>query len=180
LLTIEKLATVTVTASPVATVYAVRVTLDGAFAGYVAPTFNSFGELGALTPDAQAALKVSFEVPSGTQGSLSQVNLLALNFPTYNDIPLIGLVSGFANTNDNLKPGSFNYAYFCGVARTAPGSFPQGVDNSFNRATGIPRNAESAVVSLPIISTIWTSRGEPRCRISGLTGASNVNPSFQH
>ncbi|KAH7001003.1 hypothetical protein EDB80DRAFT_721284 [Ilyonectria destructans] len=115
--------------------------LDGSLHGYMSNTFNSFGE--RTNSDLAGALKVNYDV---TKSVASQLNLVPTNSAAYVDLEYLSAIVGFSSTNSNLGPGSFNYLYLGASHATSPGSTPQsGIDNSFTRATTIPRDVESAL-----------------------------------
>ncbi|KAG8793075.1 hypothetical protein FRC12_003941 [Ceratobasidium sp. 428] len=109
--------------------------------GYIANTYNVFGEYGVLLPDQTGALEVAFTY---SPDSPRQIDILATNNPM-NEFPFVGGVIGFASTDDNFGPGSYNYAYIAGVKQLAPGSPAELRDSSFGTATGIPTDSESAI-----------------------------------
>lgn len=112
----------------------------GADLGFVANIWNTFGEYGALTPDATNRLEVTF-TPS------APFSITAVNGPNGN-FPFVGGIKGFSSTNPDLGVGSFNYTYLGGTVQTPPNSPPQNLPNSFTQATGIPEPIESAIWSL--------------------------------
>ncbi|KAI0643524.1 hypothetical protein C8Q79DRAFT_928637 [Trametes meyenii] len=113
-----------------------------AAAGSYVAGANAFGEY-TLGNDAAAALEVvllrcdsntePFDIRSGANGIAAY--------------PFVGAVSGFANTNDDLGPGSFNYAYIAGTSQVAPGP-AQRAPNAFSASTGAQNDAESAIWTL--------------------------------
>lgn len=104
--------------------------------GFVSNVWNSFGEYGTTTTPANY-LTVSF-----TPGA--EMNLTATNGPNAG-YPLVAGVVGSGSSSGDLGAGSANYAYLAGGTATAPGATPQNVPNSFNNATGIDENSESAI-----------------------------------
>ncbi|TFK84766.1 hypothetical protein K466DRAFT_664967 [Polyporus arcularius HHB13444] len=110
-----------------------------ALSGYLWRSANAFGEYG-LTLDESQALIVNICEASGVH------NIYAQN--GFADFPFLGLISGAVNTNDNMSPSSFNYAYVGGTIQTLTGSPAISGDNSFTHATRNERKIESAVWSL--------------------------------
>lgn len=134
--------------------------------GFVSKTWNSFGEF-VVTMTPSDYLSVSL-----TPGS--RQNIMALNGqnPSF---PLVGGIVGFANTSDNLGPGSFNYAYLGGTTATAPGATPQTGANAFTSATGIAERIESAIWTLDDrnnLSPQWinTDASAPVTHLVDITG----------
>jgi len=114
--------------------------VGGGETGYVSRTANTFGEYG-LTADASEALTVQYQNCAGTGGP---VNLVSLN--GLSDYPYVGGITGFADTNSNLDPGSFNYAYIGGIATdTPPDSAALTESNAFSAASNIPETVETAI-----------------------------------
>ncbi|KZT22496.1 hypothetical protein NEOLEDRAFT_651687 [Neolentinus lepideus HHB14362 ss-1] len=114
--------------------------------GYLSATANSYGEYG-LTSDASAAMRISFGTSSCASSAVyPELDITAQNgLTTY---PLTGFITGFSNTDNNLYSGSFNYAYFGGVATETPAGSPAITEpNSFSAASGVSRAVESAVWS---------------------------------
>ncbi|KAJ2968183.1 hypothetical protein NUW54_g13295 [Trametes sanguinea] len=62
--------------------------------------------------------------------------------------PYVGLVNGFASTDDNLRAGSTNYAYIAATSGVPAGSSAEAVPNAYSQATGTTKDAESAVWTL--------------------------------
>ncbi|TFK50840.1 hypothetical protein OE88DRAFT_1659942 [Heliocybe sulcata] len=119
------------------------VAVDGGLQGYVAATPNSFGEY-QPTLDASAALRVSF----GTSSCASSAGYTRLDITAENGIsnfPMLGFMTGFANTDNNLGSGSYNYAYLGGVTSTPPGSPAVVQPSSYSAVAGVPDATESAV-----------------------------------
>ncbi|TFK50841.1 hypothetical protein OE88DRAFT_1659944 [Heliocybe sulcata] len=115
----------------------------GGVLGYVSSTPNIFGEY-ELATTASGALRVSF----GTSSCLSSAVYSQFDVTTENGIsnfPLLGFMTGFANTNYGIGSGSSNYAYLGGVTQTPEGSPAIQQANSFSAASGIPDGVESAV-----------------------------------
>jgi hypothetical protein len=108
--------------------------------GYVSTQWNSFGEYGE-TNDPSQYLTVSFDPSS------APFNITATNGPNAS-YPLVVGIQGFASTNTNLGPGSYNYAYLGGGTSTPANSPAQTQPNSFTAATGISEGIESAIWSL--------------------------------
>ncbi|KAG8693135.1 hypothetical protein FRC09_010705 [Ceratobasidium sp. 395] len=109
--------------------------------GYIANTYNDFGEYGVLVPSQTGALEVAFTY---SPDSPRQIDILATNNPM-DEFPFVGGVIGFASTDDNFGSGNPNYAYIAGVEQLAPGSPAELRDSSFGTATGVPTDSESAI-----------------------------------
>jgi len=115
-------------------------TKTGDFIGWVGSTPTLFGELGPV-PDLSDALEVSAGgLKLGLNGPLEIKQTNGASPYGY-----IGGIVGFADTNNALKPGSFNYLYIGFVDETAPFATPAPGPNSFSDATGIPEDSESAI-----------------------------------
>jgi len=114
----------------------------GVQTGFIAQDPNQFGEY-TITSSAPDALIVQFDrVTASIHGPV--------NIPAENGIPnfpLLGAVTGFASTSDNLGSGSSNYAYVVGTNETPVNSHPASVGNSFSTTTGISEDSESAIWS---------------------------------
>ncbi|QRV90179.1 hypothetical protein RhiJN_18197 [Ceratobasidium sp. AG-Ba] len=109
--------------------------------GYLAPTFNGFGEYGVIQPHQNGSLEVSIAYrPS----SPNKIEFLATNGPV-DSYPYIGGITGFSSKGGDLGLGSFNYAYLGGTSQTPPKSPPVSADNSFSIMTSIPQEYESAI-----------------------------------
>ncbi|KAI0344526.1 hypothetical protein BDW22DRAFT_1354602 [Trametopsis cervina] len=106
---------------------------DGSLDGFVSADTNSFGEFASTSSASQALI-----VTTCLEGS-GPVELTMENAATTQT--LLGFVKGFADTDDNLSPGSFNYAYLAAVSHTPVGP-AQPVPNSF---TSLPEPSESTV-----------------------------------
>ncbi|KAG9099994.1 hypothetical protein FS749_016564 [Ceratobasidium sp. UAMH 11750] len=108
--------------------------------GFIAPMLNVFGEYGIFVPDQANALLVSFTYlpDSPSQLDFTAVNGLASAFP------FVGGVVGFASTDDNFGPGSYNYAYIAGTEQIPAGPAVLR-DSTFGTATGVPTDSESAI-----------------------------------
>ncbi|RPD58549.1 hypothetical protein L226DRAFT_561711 [Lentinus tigrinus ALCF2SS1-7] len=114
-------------------------------AGYLSASVNAFGEYGTTTDEFQA-LSVVLCQSTGVHDIYVQNGLA--------DYPWLGLISGAVNTNDNMSPSSYNYAYVGGTARSTPAVSG---DNSFTGATGNARKIESTVWSLGSDNTLTAS-----------------------
>lgn len=121
---------------------------------------NAFGEYGT-TSGRDNALKV---VLCGDSGAFS---VWAPDAPIA-DLAFVGGISGAVNTNDNMSPSSYNYAYLGATVQSAQssdaseaslidflsslaganGSPAVSGDNSFSRATSHSRNIESSIWSI--------------------------------
>ncbi|KAI0668055.1 hypothetical protein C8Q78DRAFT_269612 [Trametes maxima] len=145
----------------------IQVNGAGDAGSYVAGA-NAFGEY-TLANDAAAALEVvllrcnsntePFDIRSGTNGIAAY--------------PFVGAVSGFANTDDNLGPGSFNYAYIAGTSQVTPGP-AQPAPNAFSAATGsgTQNDAESAIWTLGpdnALTPTWTNADGAAAAAAGAT-----------
>ncbi|OJT15404.1 hypothetical protein TRAPUB_8033 [Trametes pubescens] len=114
---------------------------NGAVLGYVSSSANEYGEY-SLATDAAGALSVALRRCDSND---SPFDIEALNgLSTY---PYLGGVVGFANTDDNLRAGSFNYVYIAGTSQVAHGP-AQSAPNAFSAAAGTPKDVESAVWTL--------------------------------
>ncbi|KAF5328325.1 hypothetical protein D9619_013353 [Psilocybe cf. subviscida] len=115
--------------------------------GYVKRDYNVFGENGLTNPAATpgnplaGALKVILPAESDRTGPFN----LEIEDPAQATYPLLGFMTGFANTSPNLAPGSFNYLYLGGVQETPAYSPPVNQPNSFTGATSIDVSTESAI-----------------------------------
>ncbi|KAH9884496.1 hypothetical protein C8Q73DRAFT_749420 [Cubamyces lactineus] len=115
---------------------------SGSSIGYLSRAANSFGEYG-LTTDASAALSVTLR---RCDSLTDPFELGALNgLANYDNV---GGVTGFANTDDNLGPGSGNYVYFAGT-NSVPRGPAQSAPNAFSQASGRPEDVESAIWTVP-------------------------------
>lgn len=116
-------------------------TVAGGTLGYVSAAFNQFGEYGLFQGAQDGALAVSF--PDMT-GSSSRTDMYADNSPSSMH-PFVGAINGFSATDNNLGPGSYNYAYLGGTSQTPSGSPAVAGENTFYMATGIDGDYQSAV-----------------------------------
>lgn len=107
---------------------------------YLSRSMNAFGEYGT-TSGRDNALKV---VLCGDSGAFS---VWAPDAPIA-DLAFVGGISGAVNTNDNMSPSSYNYAYLGATVQSANGSPAVSGDNSFSRATSHSRNIESSIWSI--------------------------------
>ncbi|KAI0824289.1 hypothetical protein BC628DRAFT_1445186 [Trametes gibbosa] len=110
--------------------------------GFVGRSANNFGEYG-VTQDASDALTVVVRRcdSNDTPFDIEAVNGLA-------SFPYVGAVVGFASTDDNIRAGSFNYAYIAGAASQVAYGRAQPVSNSFSSATTTDKDAETAIWTL--------------------------------
>ena len=69
-------------------------------------------------------------------------------------LPFLGGISGFANSDYNIVPGSYNYIYLGATAQTAPGAAPAVSPNTFTIATDVPEAIESAIWSIDLSSSV--------------------------
>jgi hypothetical protein len=60
--------------------------------------------------------------------------------------PFLGGVVGFANTDNNISPGSYQYSYLAGVLDTPEGPATAN-DSTYSDATGLDESSESAIWS---------------------------------
>ncbi|TEB38561.1 hypothetical protein FA13DRAFT_1808500 [Coprinellus micaceus] len=116
---------------------------------FLSKTMNAFGEYGT-TSSLSGALTVTL---CGDSGAFS---IWGTNGPI-SDLPFLGGISGAVNSNDNMSPSSYNYAYVGATVQTANGSPAVSGDNSFSRATGNSRKIESAIWSLGSNDQLTTS-----------------------
>ncbi|KAI9065196.1 hypothetical protein FKP32DRAFT_1674846 [Trametes sanguinea] len=117
---------------------------DNSIDSYLSSVANSFGEY-TVTTDASQALSVAVERCDSATGPF---DLTALNSALTSQFPYVGLVNGFASTDDNLRAGSTNYAYIAATSGVPAGSSAEAVPNAFNQATGTTKDSESAVWTL--------------------------------
>ncbi|KAJ7592775.1 hypothetical protein C8J56DRAFT_482559 [Mycena floridula] len=118
--------------------------------GYVAASLNEFGEY-IFTQHSSQSLKV--EVHEDSEGTM-----IALN-PPNPAYPLVGGITGFASTDNNIGPDSFNYGYFGGV-KSSPHGKPSNVGNTFTTATSIQESSESVMWKLNSnghVTAHWTN-----------------------
>ncbi|KAI0325079.1 hypothetical protein GY45DRAFT_1340374 [Cubamyces sp. BRFM 1775] len=115
---------------------------SGSEIGYLSRTANSFGEY-ELTTDASAALSVALRRCDSLTDpfELGALNGLA-------DYPIVGGVTGFANSNDNLQEGLVNYVYIAGTG-SVPRGPAQSSPNAFTQASGHTEDVESAIWTVP-------------------------------
>ncbi|KAJ8507242.1 hypothetical protein ONZ45_g10372 [Pleurotus djamor] len=113
----------------------------GVFAGYVSRNLNSFGEY-VLTESSANRIQVEIDLDAAQAGPVDITLINGSTLPTY---PFLGAISGFANADYNLGPGSYHYAYLGGVTQSAPGAPAVEQDNSFTAATGSTVGTESAI-----------------------------------
>lgn len=113
--------------------------VDGSVIGFVAAAFNKYGEYGLFQGSQDGALEVVFSDAPG-----SQMDMYANNAPSSSH-PFVGAISGFASTDDDFGPGSYNYAFIGGTSQTAPGSAAVPGENTFFMATGFEGNYQSAI-----------------------------------
>ncbi|OSD00535.1 hypothetical protein PYCCODRAFT_1371041 [Trametes coccinea BRFM310] len=116
---------------------------DNSLNGYISSTANSFGEY-TVTTDASQALSVAIQRCNSASGPF---DMTALNGALSSQYPYVGLVNGFASTDDNIRAGSYNYAYIAGTTIPA-GSPAEAVPNAYSGATGSVKDAESAIWTL--------------------------------
>ncbi|OSC97279.1 hypothetical protein PYCCODRAFT_1419807 [Trametes coccinea BRFM310] len=108
---------------------------------YVARTdANGFGEYGMTDDPSQALSVVLHRCTSNSDPfQIEAVNGIAA-------YPYFGGVVGFANSDDNLGPGSSNYVYIAGTS-SVPAGPAQPAPNAFTASTGLAEDVES---------TLWT------------------------
>ncbi|KAL7408891.1 hypothetical protein BDY24DRAFT_437249 [Mrakia frigida] len=99
--------------------------------GFISAAVNPYGEYFSFTSNINDALRLSF-APSTPAGCETGA-LTVLNGPYSSSYPYFALVAGFANTNNDLTSGSYNYAYLAGASATT---------NSFNAVTGLNQMAQ--------------------------------------
>ncbi|TFK64452.1 hypothetical protein BDN72DRAFT_901558 [Pluteus cervinus] len=96
----------------------------------------------------QSPAKVSFSLPTSNSGSNLRLTDVNTNVPEF---PIIGLVVGDGNTDQNIRHGSSNYLQFVGIKTgTSPNSTPQFIPNSYSDFTKKPQVAESDVWSIDL------------------------------
>ncbi|KAL7284694.1 hypothetical protein ACG7TL_001998 [Trametes sanguinea] len=111
---------------------------DNSLNGYISSTANSFGEY-TVTTDAPQALSVAIQRCNSASGPF---DMTALNGALSSQYPYVGLVNGFASTDDNIRAGSYNYAYIAGTTSVPAGSPAEAVPNAYSGATGSVKDAE--------------------------------------
>ncbi|KAJ3545282.1 hypothetical protein NMY22_g2501 [Coprinellus aureogranulatus] len=116
---------------------------------WLSRNMNAFGEYGTTT-SLTNALTVTLCGDSGV------FSIWATNSPIA-DLPFLGGISGLVNTNDNMSPSIYNYAYVGGTVQTGNSLLAVSGDNSFSRATGYSRKIESAVWSIGSDNALTTS-----------------------
>lgn len=103
---------------------------NGAVLGYVSASANTFGEY-SLATDAAAALSVvlrrcdsndsPFDIETLVRPLFCHALKYRLSIAVHQNgvsaYPYLGGVVGFANTDDNLRSGSFNYVYIAGTSQ---------------------------------------------------------------
>ncbi|CAL1702947.1 unnamed protein product [Somion occarium] len=121
----------------------------GGRTAYVSRNVNDFGE---------------YELDNGVSGALEVTICVrgndAFDIRTNNGVaafPFFGGVVGFANTDDNLSAGSFNYVYIAATSQTPVGSRPVAGPNAFTAATDISKNIESAIWTIDPNSRVLRS-----------------------
>ncbi|KAJ3482531.1 hypothetical protein NLI96_g6928 [Meripilus lineatus] len=122
--------------------------------GYLTSTANSFGEYG-FTTSLDSALRVSLCPTDDSPFVITPLNGPFLSFP------YLGFVTGFANTDPDLKAGSANYAYLTGTILTAAHATPAELPNAFTAASGVAESIESSVWSMDVngvLSAAWVNR----------------------
>jgi hypothetical protein len=80
------------------------VDLSNNVVGYIGNTINGEGEY--VTTDISSSLQITFQVPVGAT-TASQLNILAVNPNSYQDIPQVGGILG--SPGYILASGSFEY-----------------------------------------------------------------------
>ncbi|KAG9119717.1 hypothetical protein FRC07_005119, partial [Ceratobasidium sp. 392] len=110
--------------------------------GYISPTWNQYGEYGALQPSAIDSLEIEFTYDSSSPDRLTGV---VKNGP--NDyFPILGAVMGFSTDGVDMSEGSINYAYIVGITKTQPSPSTPFNTNSFSNRTKF---------DMPIQTSIW-------------------------
>ncbi|KIO29643.1 hypothetical protein M407DRAFT_164484 [Tulasnella calospora MUT 4182] len=113
---------------------------NGDNVGYLSKNSLSTGQTGYDSFANAAPVTFKFD-NAQTLGSASEFTIESASF-----VPeTLGLVQGRDDTDSDISTGSFHYLYIAGVQPTSPGATPQTVDNSYTRATGKARTAESEV-----------------------------------
>jgi hypothetical protein len=102
---------------PLTTTYTARVEAVDAsnseVVGYIFNTINTSGEY-VTTSSIGLSLQITFQVPVGAT-TASQINILAVNPNSYQDIPQIGGITGFPGSA--LGPGAPGYEDICNIYR---------------------------------------------------------------
>lgn len=138
---------------------------------WLSKSMNDFGEYGYTdTRSPDTALKVTL---CGNEGEI--FDILSHNSPAGSDIPYLGATTGYGSTSDELSSDSPNYAYLCATVQTPNGSPAVSGDNSFSRATQMPRNIESAIWSIDSndkLSASWVNTDGSRVNTAILYSSS--------
>ncbi|EDR05592.1 uncharacterized protein LACBIDRAFT_302918 [Laccaria bicolor S238N-H82] len=118
----------------------------GESVGYISATFLSTGHLG-FTTDVAKALEISFVIDSFAT-TATGLRIIMDDSDQSIDFPILGLIQGRDNSDDDIGSSSFNYLYLGGVALpgTASGSIASLMDNTYTNATAISRASETDVV----------------------------------
>ncbi|GAB1524872.1 hypothetical protein RhiTH_008028 [Rhizoctonia solani] len=109
--------------------------------GYISSKRNGSGEYGILTNSSTEAIEVTF-TPKNTSTQMD-LSVTGANVNT----PALGAIVGFFNEGDDLKAGSYHYAYIGLTSRTPSGAVPQTGVNSFDQVQNYNRKIESAIWS---------------------------------
>ncbi|KAF8747005.1 hypothetical protein RHS02_00630, partial [Rhizoctonia solani] len=109
--------------------------------GYISSKRNGSGEYGILTNSSTEAIEVTF-TPKNTSTQMD-LSVTGANVNT----PALGGIVGFFNEGDDLKAGSYHYAYIGLTSRTPSGAVPQTGVNSFDQVQNYNRKIESAIWS---------------------------------
>ncbi|KAF8753664.1 hypothetical protein RHS01_06828 [Rhizoctonia solani] len=109
--------------------------------GYISSKRNESGEYGILTNSSTEAIEVTF-TPKNTSTQMD-LSVTGANVST----PALGAIVGFFNEGDDLKAGSYHYAYIGLTSRTPSGAVPQTGVNSFDQVQNYNRKIESAIWS---------------------------------
>ncbi|KAI0773027.1 hypothetical protein BD413DRAFT_611956 [Trametes elegans] len=110
--------------------------------GYVARApRNGFGEYTLTGQEGDALVVVLLRCDAGSEPfEIRTLNGIA-------DYTLFGGVVGYGSSDDDLAPGSLNYAYLAATISVPPGPAQPG-DNSHSAASTTPRDVESALWTL--------------------------------
>lgn len=128
----------------------------GESVGYISATFLSTGHLG-FTTDVAKALEISFVIDSFAT-TATGLRIIMDDSDQSIDFPILGLIQGRDNSDDDIGSSSFNYLYLGGVALpgTASGSIASLMDNTYTNATAISRASETDVWSIDLNTGLIT------------------------
>jgi hypothetical protein len=138
--------------SPVTTYGVLQVRgASGNMVGYVGAIRNSYGQYGFTTNPALRLL-VSFTYTPND----NNVNI-AISDPSYS---ILAATVRPPSTNNDLGPGSYNYAYLTGARSAVPAGSPaQDAPNTYTDSTGVPADSETSIwaydSSTGVVSARW-------------------------